>query len=338
MTESNLETEIREGCLAIEKTINRASEIQEIAGQINDAETIYFVGCGSSYWTGVISSCLLRENGYDARAVTSSEFCFTLFPITSETAVIGLSQSGETPETIHAVSQAIQQGAKSVAITNTAKSSLISVADYSFVTPAGTQRSMLATKSVDSAVTATYVLADQLSKADDSRLQQLPQTTCEMLNADLSDATSALVDVKTVYTLGVGTTYGLAGEAATKLGEGPLIHTTPLPAFEILHGPIVNATDSVALLIATHPQGKHFYEDLLQDLDEAGARTVVLQPANEDYDADVSLTLPERSATILPALKVIQQIAHDVTLERGFDPDRSLALSKYVDWSNLPPS
>lgn len=335
MTVGELRTEIREGCDAIEETQRHADELAEIAAEVGDAERIYAVGMGSSYWTAVMAAAVFRDVGRDATAVSASEFAFTPHPADESTVVVGFSESGETGETIHAMETAREAGATTVSIVNTGESTLDDLADYSFVTPAGVQHTVLATKSVDSALTAAYVVADAVAGGEYVDLTGEADYCQTMLDVDVSAAVAALTDVGSVYALGVGSGYGLAGEAATKLGEGPLVHTSPLPLLEIDHGPHGNVEGDAVIVVATYPIDPGIYEDTVAMLQEVGATTIVLSPQGADYGGDVTISYPAESETVLPAMKAVQRVAVDLGVERDVEVDHLPDLDDEIDLSAM---
>lgn len=329
-------TELRQGTDVVSATLADYDEIQDISDQLGAPDKIYLLGCGSSYWTAVVASYALRNGGYDAEPVHASEFLFSEYPLTDRTLVVGYSQSGETTETKLAM-ESVRDEAATLAVVNTPGSAIDELADHSFVTPAGDETAVLASKSVDAAITASYLLAHALAGAgagvDEIRADAAMYDA--ILDEAYPDAVSTLASADCAYTLGVGEAYGLAGEAATKLGEGPLLHTTPYPALELSHGPIANAAGDPVLVFATDPALEDVYVKLFDELAAAGAETIAVVPATAEYGADVRMTLPAASNTVLPALKLVQKLVYDVTARLGYDPDDPPELSKYVDRSYL---
>ena len=329
---TNARRELREGCSVIERTLDSTDSLAALRSAVESANRIYLTSCGSSHWAGMTAARLLTRAGYDARATYASEFAFGNPPVDEDTLVVGLSQSGATSETILALEEATERGAKTGAITNTEGSRLDELVDHSFVTPAGAERAVLATKSVDAALTASYLLAG--TSPDVFRREA--DACRQVFEVPLVDSVAALSTTNRAYTLGVGPAYGLAGEAATKFGEGPLVQTTPLPATEINHGPIANARNTPVFLFATNPAASHVYGGVVDDLSSSGARPVVVHHGDVDADPTVpTVELPGDGETVLPALKFVQRVAVAAAIERGGDPDSPPSLSKHVERSDL---
>ncbi|WP_136687520.1 SIS domain-containing protein [Halorhabdus amylolytica] len=328
------DTEMRKGCDAIEATLEDRATLSVIADAISPASTYYFLGCGSSYWVGTVAARLFRAQDADASAVSAPEFYFGEYPIDGDTVVVASSQSGETTETLRAFEAAADAGARTVAVTNTAGSTLTAVADHTYVTPAGVEESVLATKSVDTAVTAAYVLGRELGD-DAAQPDWTPETCRAVADRSYSDAVRTFRDAKHTYTLGTGVDYGLAGEAARKFGEGPLLHSTPMPAMEISHGPLANVEGDPVLLVVSDPSIAQHYEPLIGELREAGARVVAIQPDGLSLPCDASVDVPGGDPQFLFTLKAIQRLTLKLATDRGIDPDNPPSLSKHIERDEL---
>ncbi|WP_135666031.1 SIS domain-containing protein [Halorhabdus rudnickae] len=331
MPGSQSHSEIREGCTVIEKMVEDREPLAGLSDRIDQVDSVYFVGCGSSYWTGVIGQYLLFDVGIDARVEFASEFASAHFPVDDQTLVVGLSQSGETTETVQAIELAATRGAQTAAITNSADSTLDRITDVSYVIPAGTEEAIMATKSVDGAVTAMYLIADRLSSTSHD-LSTAAKESRKALDVDISAAVDLLETADRLYTLGSGSYYGLAGEAATKFAESTLQHATPLPTLEIGHGPIANVNGDLALLFAMGDVEPTIHQHMIENLHEAGAETLVIHPAEESYRATASIPLAT-SSTVLKPLKITQRLAYNGAMSLGYDPDNPPQLSKHVEIS-----
>lgn len=335
MNGEHYRAEMQEGCAAIEATFERRDGIAPASERLQAADRIYTVGCGSSYWTATIAATWLRQRGHDASAVPASELALSTYPASPRTAIVAYSQSGETSETISAVRGT---DADLVAITNTADSTLADLADDVIVTPAGTERAVLASKSVDTALAASWLIATAEVPNGPSPAEL--RAACEdALETELGELCALFADAESAYLLGSGPAHGLAGEAATKLGEGALLHATALPAFEFSHGPISNAADTPAILFHPSPRHRTAYVELLDEMREAGVRTALVTAghAPDAYldRAEAAVVAPDGGGTLLPSLKVVQALTDALARDRGLDPDQPPALSKFVERSGL---
>lgn len=334
MTTHAVYDEIRSGIDRLNDFELSTHDLSEPRERIAHADRVHFIGCGSSYWTGVIGQYASFQSGIDATAHAASEYLFAGPPITEETVVVAYSQSGETSETVSAARRAKEGGAVVIGITNSADSTLGSVADEILVTPAGTEKAVLATKTVDAALMLTFSLLE--SKYSEYTPSELQRTCRNVIDRDFQAAVAVLAEAKTLYTLGQGIEYGLAGEAATKFGEGALLHTTALPTPEISHGPIANAAGEPALVIATRESKSSLTSEVVSKLRDAGVTTIVLRRPTNDYGGDISIKLPSRSPDhpIVP-LKILQSLTYKTAVKKGYNPDDPPELSKHIEWSAL---
>ncbi|KAA9396118.1 SIS domain-containing protein [Haloarcula sp. CBA1130] len=334
MTTHAVYNEIRSGIDRLNNFEMHTHDLSEPRKRIAQADRVHFIGCGSSYWTAVIAQYASFQSGVDATAYAASEYLFAGPPITDRTVVVAYSQSGETSETVSAARQAKDRGAAVLGITNSDDSTLGSVADEVLVTPAGTEKAVLATKTVDAALMLTFSLLG--SKYSERAPSELQRTCRNVINRDFQPAVAVLAEAKTLYTLGQGIEYGLAGEAATKFGEGALLHTTALPTPEISHGPIANAAGEPALIVATQEPKSSLTSEVVSKLHDAGVTTIVLRRPTNDYGGDISIELPTQAPEhpIVP-LKILQSLTYQTAMKKGYDPDDPPELSKHVEWSAL---
>jgi glucosamine--fructose-6-phosphate aminotransferase (isomerizing) len=327
MATDSLEREIEDGVRSIRDTIAEAPSIRQLGKDITQQDTVTFVGCGSSYWVGTIGAARFRRRGIQASTVHASELlssCRSLATVGD--VVIGCSQSGRTAETIDALEQAAGHARTTIAVTNTPESPLAEVADRSYITPAGEESAVLATKSVVAAVTALTVLA-----ADDGeKAIAAPDQTAAVLEHPLAPVVERLVPADRCFTIGSELTYGLAGEIGLKLLEGPQIHTISLPTFEIAHGPMA-AVDGVPIVYLPHPErSAERVASLVQDLCAAGAEPLVVSPRTFAVpDSVVTVRLP--TSGLLSRLIYLQRVCRETALRRNVDPVSPPNLSKFVE-------
>lgn len=322
---SNAQRELVEGVDAVAETAG--VDVSAFHDALRDADRVTLVGCGSSFWTAAMTASVFREHGHDADAVYASEFFLTEYRVPD--LVVGFSQSGETTETVRALERAADEGATVGAVVNTGGSTMTELADVAVVTPAGDENAVLATKSVDAALAVAYRLVDGPD------LAAVAERCRRALDVDVTGLVDRFVEAERAYALGVGGGYGLAGEAATKLGEGPLVQTTPLPALEMNHGYISNAAGVPTALFVTDDVDATVYREVVDDLRERGAIPLVVAPPGEDYGAPTRVTLSDAPETLLPALKVVQRLAVESAIERGYDPDSPPGLSKHVERDDI---
>lgn len=323
--------EIEAGCSVIETTVATEFDVDPL----DPLSRLVFVGCGSSYWTGVIAEKLCSSHGIDARTLHSSEFNQVPPPNVEERLVVAYSQSGETTETVAAMERARAAGARTVAVTNVEDSTLDRLVDHTFVVPAGREEAVLATKSVDGAVALTYALVEELTGGAFPRLSKEGERCRAVLETCFDDLVEALDGADRAYVLGRGIGYGLAGEAATKLVEGALVHATALPALEIAHGPMANVENVPVLLIASEKGSARENGELLETVEAAGGEPYVFAHRDTEIPEEWPTYRVPASQTCLPLLKAVQRLAYLTALHRDTDPDSPSSLSKHVEWESV---
>jgi glucosamine--fructose-6-phosphate aminotransferase (isomerizing) len=315
--------ELEEGQKVIRKTEDKRDKFEERIGDL-DFEKVFLTGCGSSYKVSMMVASEMKDSGLQAEAVEASEIIFSSQNIDENSLVIGFSQSGETSETVKALEKANELDADTIGVLNTEDSTIGNIADVSVFTPAGEEEAVLATKSVDSAIRTGLILRDIFSEEEAEQVD-----LGKSLKKDISGVVEALKDREKAYCLGVGSLKGLAGEAATKLGEGPLIHANYMSSLEFSHGPKSHAEDLPVIVFAMQQELESTYRGFLQELDDCGAEVIVFSPESIDYsdESDIEISV---SRGLFPALKIVQRITFETSVENGFDPDNPPNLSKHV--------
>ena len=154
-------------------------------------------------------------------------------------AVIGISQSGRSPDIVEMMRSAGASGATSIAITNTADSPMAAIANHTLALHAGEERSVAATKTfILSALAGLALLAEWIDDpALRNAVESAPDAFGSALTLDWTVLADRLVNARSAYVLGRGTGYAIAQEAALKLKETCGIHAEAHSAAEVLHGP-----------------------------------------------------------------------------------------------------
>ncbi len=320
--------ELEQGQEVIRKTEEKRKEFEEKVEGLN-FEKVFLTGCGSSYKISMMVASEMKSSGLEAEALEASEIIFSSQSIDGDSLLIGFSQSGETSETAKALEKANELGAETLGVLNSKGSTIEDIADETFFTPAGKEEAVLATKSVDSALRAGLILKDIFAGEETENVD-----LGESLDRDISEIIEVLKDTEKAYCLGIGSFKGLAGEAATKLGEGPLIHANYMSSLEFSHGPKSHAKDLPVIVFALHPGLESTYREFLQELKDSGAEVIVFSPESIDYseESDKEISVSEG---LFPALKIVQRLATETAVEKGLDPDNPPNLSKHVEKENL---
>ncbi|MBN1641760.1 MAG: SIS domain-containing protein [Anaerolineae bacterium] len=278
------------------------------------------------------------ENGLTVSLATPS--LYTLYrrpPRMSGALVIGISQSGASPDIVAVVDEGRRQGALTVAITNDAGSPLAQAAAHTIELHAGEERSVAATKTYTASLGAVAALSALLAQ-DDARWQALegmPAIAEEVLAQidEVSGAAARYRDMHACAVIGRGYNYATAFEIALKLTELTYTLSMPFSAADFQHGPIALVEPGFPVL-AIVPEGAVAGEmrDMLAQLQERGAALIVLSPLVAALDlAQTALPLPPGVPEWLSPLVAVmpgQLFALGSTLARGLDPDRPRGLRK----------
>ncbi|HJJ43714.1 MAG TPA: glutamine--fructose-6-phosphate transaminase (isomerizing) [Methanocorpusculum sp.] len=328
--------EIFEQPEAFANTLSSVKRCNEAVDLIRKAHSITIVACGTSANASMVFSYLLESIcRIPARVVLGSEFKY--FPTPNTDLVIGVSQSGETADTIAALKLAKSFGIQTLAITNVLGSSITRVASSVIYTRAGPEMSVAATKSFLSQVAAfmqiVNFLSDHLLERELLEIQRyLPQ----VLNTDLSDAVALCKDASTILYIGRGMFYPVAMEGALKMKEISYIHAEGYAAGELKHGPFALLSPQTPV-IGMCVSG-NVYPVMMSNLKEIKARSapiiVIGKGCDTDLEdvADVCISLPpvsEYGSVVLSSV-ILQLLAYKTAVALGRDVDMPRNLAKSV--------
>ena len=311
---------------------------------------IIVVACGSSYHAGLVAKYAFeRWARISTQVDIASEFRYRDSVLDATTLVVGVSQSGETIDTLQAMRHAREGGARVVVVSNVVDSSMAREADGVLYTRAGPEVCVASTKTVVAQIVALDLLAlhlaqvrGVLSKEEIARHLEEMRALEGLLSValDRGDAVAAVAaevsGASDFFFLGRHAGYPTALEGALKLKELSYLHAEGYPGGELKHGPIaVIEPGSVVVAIAT---GGPLREKMLSNISEVKARgaTVIIVAEDDDDEvvgvADYVLQVPPTEELIAPVLGFVplQQLAYHLARGRGLDVDRPRNLAKTV--------
>jgi glucosamine--fructose-6-phosphate aminotransferase (isomerizing) len=287
----------------------------------------------------------------------ASEYTYRAEKALKNAAVMVVSQSGETADTLAALRKAKAAGHPTLAITNVEASSMANDAGVSFPTDAGRERAIPATKSFTAQLLNIYLLALLAAEVQgelrvtevSDRLQELA-TLPMLLGKQMQGWQEAIRAIAPLYRhahsflfLGRGVHYPIAREGALKLKESAYLHAEGYPSGELKHGPNALVSDDTPLvMIATVDRSDagsvERYEKvlhLMRDMRKQGANILALANTGDDAVAALAthtIFLDEASESLLPLLEVVplQFLAYFTAVDRGIDVDHPRNLSKAV--------
>ena len=336
----------------------RGEVAERLAGWANPAGEVLIAASGSSRHSGLAGEILLEDLcGLAVDVEYASEYsCRGRYDL-RRPAVIVISQSGETSDTLAALREVSQRGEKTLAITNADLSTMAQEAGVSMPLAAGVEKAIPATKSFTCQLAVLFLLALYEARrlgrmnapelaANIARLQALPVSIEEQLDGwreQMAALAHKYSSANTFLFLGRGIHYAIAREGALKLKEASYVHAEGYPAGELKHGPNALVSDRVPLVVlATVDHALEAsvvrYEKTLQLLAEMktqGAKVIALANAGDREVVElVSDCVEVQPATeyLLPIAEVVplQLFAYFMAIERGVDVDRPRNLSKAV--------
>jgi glucosamine--fructose-6-phosphate aminotransferase (isomerizing) len=336
---SHMRTEIMEQPVALRATIDALLPRAAEAGQLaRGTRQVLFMARGTSDNAAVYGSYLIQAYGGRLATLASPSIATTYRSRLDLSGVlaVALSQSGRTDEIVETLAWAGDCGARTLAITNGAGSPVAQAAEVAFVTQAGAERAVPATKTFTTQLAALAVLAIGLGADLDADLLRLVPDAIEALLAgqlDLDPIVAELADVQGVVVSGRGLAYSAALELALKLKEACYLHAMGLSYADLLHGPIavVDARTPAIVLAADAGPTLDGTVDLALRVAGAGARAYAIgggpRLAAASSRALPGPVLPEWLAPM--GLIVPGQLLTEVLARRlGLDRDRPRGLNK----------
>ncbi|WP_415381211.1 glutamine--fructose-6-phosphate transaminase (isomerizing) [Halosimplex sp. TS25] len=348
--------EIDEQPTAIAQAVRGRAEDGRVAfeslsdGAFADVERVQFVACGTSYHAALYGAQLLRDRGIPARVFLASEYATTAPPADDGTILVGVTQSGETADTLAALRRGRSEGLRTMAVTNVVGSTAARECDETVFIRAGPEIGVAATKTFSSQVVTLTLLAERIRRdvvgSHSETAPELLDALSELPSAvgsTLADSSAESVaerygDSDAYFFIGRGTAHPVALEGALKLKEISYEHAEGFPAGELKHGPLALVTPNTPVFaVAT---GAHT-EKLLGSIEEVSARgapVIAVAPRSEQAVAEAAddvLWVPDSHPELVGLLANVQlQLLsyHTATLlDRPVDKPRNLAKSVTVE-------
>jgi len=317
-------------------TTIRSVDPASLPEEVLHAKSITLVACGSSYHTGLIFKYLLEAIcGIPARLEFASEFKYFPPPVTG--LVIGITQSGETADTLAAIRHAKTSGCSTLAITNVLGSSITRVADITLFMRAGPEISVAATKSFIAQLAILMQIVNSISdRKYDDVLQQAHKAIEEVLLMDLSEAVTVCKKAQSVFYVGRGPFYPVSLEGALKMKEISYIHAEGYSAGELKHGPFALLSSETPVIALCMPGDT--YNVMISNIKEMKARGAPVIAIGIEGDGelpdivDIFIAVPKTPifVQILTSLVIEQLLAYHTAVALGRDVDKPRNLAKSV--------
>lgn len=318
--------------------------------------SITLIACGTSYYASLVAKYWFeRYVGLPVSIDIASEYRYRDAPMQEGGLVIGVSQSGETADTLAALRHAKKQGQYTLAIVNVTESSMAREADAVLPIYSGPEIGVASTKAFTSQLMTLALLAlhvsqkvgnveDEQLHAIVRQLSELPTRLADVLQLEeqIAEIAHELTLAKDILYIGRGTSYGIALEGALKLKEISYIHAEAIAAGELKHGTIALIDEDVpVVVIAPHDRLFEKTASNVREVAARGGKVVLISnergcAALNDVTAEAIClpTLSDDAAMdfihpIIYALPV-QLLAYHVAVLKGTDVDQPRNLAKSV--------
>jgi glucosamine--fructose-6-phosphate aminotransferase (isomerizing) len=334
---------VRHGTLVLESLGLTELEVQNL-------RRIVIVACGTAYHAGVVGRYILEEWArIPVEPDIASEWIYRRPVLSKDTLVIGISQSGETRDTVNAVRLAREKGARTLAITNLMGTQITHEAESVLFTRCGLEVGVAASKTFTAQVALLSLVALKLAQVRKTlppdeiefildRLYELPEKIEHFLDGDhpIEEIAERFYDRPFFLYLGRHIGLPVALEGALKLKEISYIPTDAYSAGEMKHGPIALLEPGTPVVVVA--TNIHVYDKIVSNIQETRARgahvIAIATDGNEDiqHHADDVIYVPRTPNFLQVALAVLplQLLAYRIARLRGLNVDQPRNLAKTV--------
>jgi len=334
------------GRAKVESSTVKLGGLESVADQLKYIDRIVIVACGTSYYAGLVGEYLIEEiAGIPVEVQLASEFKYRHEPFSRSTALLAISQSGETADTIAALKKVENYGVLRLGVVNAIGSTIARMTDAGVYCHAGPEQAVASTKAFIAQVTVLSLIALHLSNGSSElykpllkELDALPQKAEAMLKdaAGIKKLAKKYAAYRDFLYIGRGYGFPCALEGALKLKEVSYIHAEGYAAGEMKHGPLAMIEPDFPTF-AIAPDGP-LLEKTYSNIEEIRARKGrVLAVATEGNKhitklADDVIYIPKTLDQTSPLLVAIamQLFSYYVAVEKGYDVDRPRNLAKSV--------
>jgi glutamine---fructose-6-phosphate transaminase (isomerizing) len=359
-------SEIYEQPRAIRETIRQnvdgdiifGKALQPIENALFAFKKIIIAASGSSRHAGLAGEIMMEDlAGIAVDVEYASEYCYRSTHAGTDPIVVVITQSGETADTTAAQREALNRGAKTVAISNVADSTISREASAKLLTCAGIEKAVPATKSFTSQLTLLYLLSLFLARkrgrltSETTRthlihLDAIPATIEKSLprwDSQALECASEFQHSRAFLFLGRGVHYAIAREGALKLKEISYVQAEGLPAGELRHGPNALVDEKLPIIVlatrdASDPDSMLRYHKTLAVLEyikTAGGKTIAIATEGDREITNVAyrtIFVPPAPELLLPILEVVplQLFSYHFAILNGCNVDHPRNLVKAV--------
>ena len=312
-------------------------------------DRVVLTACGTSWHAALIGEYMLEELArIPAEVEYASEFRYRNPTVDERTLVVAISQSGETADTLAAIREAKQRGARTLGIVNVVGSTIAREVDGGTYLHSGPEIGVASTKAFTGQVVALALLTLRIGRLRSLSVLQgreivkalaaLPDQVADVLSrsGQVRQVAETFMRAQNALYLGRGYNFPVALEGALKLKEISYIHAEGYPAAEMKHGPIALIDDMMPVVFIAPKDA--VYQKIVSNIEEVKARRgrvlAVVTEGDEQITeiADHVITIPETIDSLTPVLSVLplQLFAYYTAVRRGCDVDQPRNLAKSV--------
>jgi glucosamine--fructose-6-phosphate aminotransferase (isomerizing) len=323
----------------------------EASDMFTKLDRVLILACGTSFYAGLVAKYWLEEiAGVPCDVEIASEYRYRVTVPNPRTLVIGVSQSGETADTLAALRHAKDLGMEmSLAVCNVATSAMVKETRAHYITRAGVEIGVASTKAYTTQLVALYLMTLAVAKVKGRlakdfeeealrRMRHLPEAMRSVLEKEdeIKIWAQEFATKNNAIFLGRGIHYPIALEGALKLKEISYIHAEGYPAGELKHGPLA-LVDHMMPVVTVAPNDQ-LIEKLKSNMQEVRARKgelFVLADADTHIEEGEGLhviRMPENYGDLSPILHVLplQLLSYHTAIAKGTDVDKPRNLAKSV--------
>jgi glucosamine--fructose-6-phosphate aminotransferase (isomerizing) len=337
------------GRIILNEGVSKLGGLEPVLDRLKNIKKLIIVSCGTSYHAGLLGRYIFETlTELDVETELASEFRYRRLKLNEDVAVLAISQSGETADTLAAIKEAKRKGALLLGIVNAVGTSIAQITDAGVYNHAGTEIGVASTKIYTSQLVILTLIALLIGRYQTvsfiegsdllTAIKKLPDQVKDILSNAKSIEEIALrySHFKDFLYIGRLYNYPTAMEGALKLKEISYAHAEGYPAGEMKHGPI-SLIDENFPTIAIVPQDST-YDKMINNIQEIRARNGRILSVTNCKDSKIKnisddiIIVPKTLPILQPILNVIplQLLAYYIARDRGCDVDKPRNLAKSV--------
>jgi len=331
----------------INRNINFPEKVVNLIN--NNVSSIHIVSCGTSFYSGLVGKYFIEQlTDIPVVVELSSEYRY-FGTKKQESLVIGITQSGETADTLAALKEAKNSGCRTLVVTNVIGSTATRIADAYILTQSGPEIGVAATKTFTSQILVLFLIALKLAMLKNRigadalyghilDLKGLSKKLRQVLNKteEIKEIANVLKNSKSVFFIGRGINFPISLEGALKLKEISYIHAEGFAAGELKHGPFALLTNKTPVVAVVTNDST--YDKMIANIGEVKARGPKVIAIAEENDteiekhADYVLRFPSNSSILscVSIAVILQLLSYHVAYLRGCSIDKPRNLAKSV--------